>query len=97
MYPFPPNSCTASIATSVAARDEYSFIADASDRLTGFPACVRSIALKTMLRTFTRAISISASLSWINWNCAISLPHSFRDFAYSVHSFRHCSMMPRAR
>ncbi len=61
------------------------------------PAAVRSIALKTMFCTLIRATSISASLSWMSWNCPISRPHSLRDFAYSILRRWHSLMMPRDR
>ena len=47
-------------------------------KLTGLPACARSMALNTMFRTLTRAISISAELELDELEVADALPHSVR-------------------
>ena len=49
----------------------------------------------TRFWTFSRAISILASLSWMSWKSPIGVPHRTRSLAYCTESFRHSSMTPR--
>jgi len=62
------------MATSVAASEEYSFIAEASANEIVLPARCFSIAEKTMFCTLIRAISILASLSWMSWTADLLAP-----------------------